>query len=270
MTKNEIHTISIENLTVGYRTRDSKRQLASHMNASLQAAQLTFLLGVNGVGKSTLLRTLSGFLPALEGEVYVKGQPLSAYSKRQLATLISVVLTDRAMIHHFTVRSLVGMGRSPYTDFWGTLSKEDERAVEAAIRQVGIEDLADRMIDTLSDGERQKVMIAKAIAQDTPILFLDEPTAFLDYPSKVEIMLLLRRLCYERSMTIFLSTHDLELALQIADNIWLMTDRGLKIGTPQGLSADGSLSDYFVRPGIEYNAQTMQFKVLKEELRIAK
>ncbi|MBO7372406.1 MAG: ABC transporter ATP-binding protein, partial [Bacteroidales bacterium] len=147
-----------------------------------------------------------------------------------------VVLTEKNNLQNMTVEELVGMGRSPYTGFWGRLRDEDKAKVAQAIDLVGIAELRDRMVQTLSDGERQKVMIAKALAQETPIIFLDEPTAFLDYPSKVEILNLLHKLSQEAGKTIFLSTHDLELALRVADKVWLMTKGGeVKTGSPAKL-----------------------------------
>ena len=163
------------------------------------------------------------------------------------------------------VREMVAMGRSPYTGFWGNLSSEDEQAVDEAIRQVGIQELSRRMVHTLSDGERQKVMISKALAQQTPIIFLDEPTAFLDFPSKVEMMLLLSRLAHTMQKTIFLSTHDLELALQTADRLWLLdkTSEGVTIGTPSELAANGALPRFFSGPGITFDADALRFTISK-------
>jgi len=173
------------------------------------------------------------------------GKKLTDYTDKQLATVIGVVLTEKCSLRNMTVEELVGMGRSPYTGFWGNLSKEDKNTVNDTIELVRIEDLKYRMVHTLSDGERQKVMIAKALAQETPVIFLDEPTAFLDFPSKVEIMQLLHHLSRSTNKTIFLSTHDLELALQIADKIWLMDKaNGVTIGTPEDLSIDGCLSNF--------------------------
>ena len=152
----------------------------------------------------------------MAGEVWIAGKRLSDYADKELARLIGIVLTERCEVTNLSVEELVGLGRSPYTGFWGTLGKEDKRIVSEAIQQVGIAGLSDRMIHTLSDGERQKVMIAKVLAQQTPVILLDEPTAFLDFPSKVEMMRLLRTLAHGLDKTVFLSTHDLELALQIA------------------------------------------------------
>jgi iron complex transport system ATP-binding protein len=164
-----------------------------------------------------------------------------------------------------TVRELVALGRSPYTGFWGTLHDADWQVVDEAINAVRISKLRERMVHTLSDGERQKVMIAKALAQQTPVIFLDEPTAFLDFPSKVEMMQLLRRLAKEEQKTIFLSTHDFELALQVADKLWLMTDE-LHIGTPHELAQSGALAGYVERPGITFDAQTLTVRVNNDKL----
>ena len=174
-----------------------------------------------------------------------------------------MVLTERPDIKGMRVRDMVAMGRSPYTGFWGGLKDDDETAVDEAVKQVGIEALQRRQMDTLSDGERQKVMIAKALAQQTPIIFLDEPTAFLDYPSKVEMLLLLRRLASSMQKTVFLSTHDIELALQTADRLWLMgreTDE-LMIGTPRELATNGALARFFSGPGISFNVESLRFTV---------
>ena len=226
---------------------------------------MTCLLGANGVGKSTLLRTLSAFQPKLSGEIRIQGKEIGSYTDKQLSKVISVVLTEKCDIRNMTSVELIGLGRSPYTGFWGTLSKEDKEVVDHAINLVGISHLAHRMVHTLSDGERQKVMIAKALAQETPVIFLDEPTAFLDFPSKVEMMQLLHQLSRQTDKTIFLSTHDLELALQIADKIWLMDKaNGVTIGTPEDLSLDGTLSSFFARKGIVFDLETGLFRVNNE------
>jgi len=256
-------TIRIEDLSIGYSAKHSDiKVVASHINASIHSAQLTCLLGANGVGKSTLLRTLSAFQPKLSGAIYIQDKEIDDYSAHQLSKVIGVVLTGKVSIQNMSVRELVGLGRSPYTGFWGTLSKDDYLIVDESISMVGINHLKHRMIQTLSDGERQKVMIAKALAQETPIIFLDEPTAFLDFPSKVEMMQLLKRLSREANKTIFLSTHDLELALQLADMLWMMNkEKGLSIGTPKQLATNGVLSDYVERKGITFNKETLGIKI---------
>lgn len=278
----------LKGLTTGYHTKKGDRVVSTNLTASLQAGELTCLLGPNGAGKSTLLRTLAAFQPALAGELLLDGRPLEAFSAQERATRIGVVLTERPDIKGMRVREMVTMGRSPYTGFWGGLSAQDEAAVDEAIRQVGIGNLERRMLHTLSDGERQKVMIAKALAQQTPIIFLDEPTAFLDFPSKVEMLLLLRRLARQMQKTVFLSTHDLELALQTADRLWLMGRQqmndelrmtndtaphsslviphsSLLMGTPRQLADSGDLARFFSGAGITFDAAQLRFNILPSE-----
>lgn len=285
-------TIRLTGLSIGYRGKHSVKCVADGISQAIHSGELTCLLGENGAGKSTLLRTLSGFLSPLAGEISILGRPLSSYKERELATVIGVVLTEKNNLQNMTVRELVGMGRSPYTGFWGRLSADDRRKVDDALSLVGIAALGDRMVQTLSDGERQKVMIAKALAQETPVIFLDEPTAFLDYPSKVEILHLLHRLSREMHKTIFLSTHDLELALQIADRLWLMArrsdsekggsaggsaggqevghrggrkgGRSVTVGTPEDLSLDGTLDTFFRRKGVAFEKQTGLYRIEPE------
>ena len=232
-------TIRLADLAIGYTTRHSVKTVCTGITETIFCGELTCLIGENGAGKSTLLRTLSGFLPPISGEITILDKPLHVYKEKELATVIGVVLTEKSNLQNMTVEELVGMGRSPYTGFWGRLSAEDRAKVGKALEMVGITGLRDRMVQTLSDGERQKVMISKALSQETPIIFLDEPTAFLDYPSKVEILRLLGRLSRDFGKTIFLSTHDLELALRVADRVWLMSKPGrLQTGSPENLVID--------------------------------
>ena len=240
--------IRLDNLSIGYRTKHGAKTVAAGIQAEIRSGELTCLLGANGVGKSTLLRTLSSFQPQLDGHIYIRNKEADEYTDKELARLIGVVLTERPQVQNLSVEDLIGLGRSPYTGFWGTLDKADKTIVRQSARLVGVERLLRRMSDTLSDGERQKVMIAKALAQETPIILLDEPTAFLDFPSKVEIMQLLQGLSRQTGKTIFLSTHDLDLALQLADRVWLMQAGGrLDVGVPEDLALDGTLSRFFVR-----------------------
>lgn len=258
-------TIAIKDLAIGYSGKNSVKVVAKGITDTLRSGYLTCLLGENGAGKSTLLRTLAGFQPALGGEIKIMGKSLKQYRERELATVIGVVLTERTSLQNMTVEELVGMGRSPYTGFWGRLSAGDREMVDYAMHQVGIQPLAGRMVQNLSDGERQKVMIAKALAQETPVIFLDEPTAFLDYPSKVEILHLLHRLAAEMDKTVFLSTHDLELALQMADRLWLMSKgRGVVAGTPEDLAMDGTLDTFFTRKGVVFERVTGLYRVEPE------
>lgn len=260
-------TIEIKALSTGYRGKNNVTVVARDINATIYGGELTCLLGPNGAGKSTLLRTLSAFLPPVSGDISIMGRNLNDYSDKELAKVIGVVLTEKTDLRNMTVEDLVGLGRSPYTGFWGTLQEHDRQTVSEAIEMVGITALKDRMVQTLSDGERQKVMIAKALAQETPVIFLDEPTAFLDFPSKVELMQLLHRLSRTTGKTIFLSTHDLDMALQIADTIWLMDQsKGVFIGTPKELADKGTLQGFFVRKGITFDTESGLFRIDKESV----
>lgn len=254
-------TISLDNITIGY----GKSVVAEGINATLCSGHLTCLLGANGAGKSTLLRTLSAFQPALSGSIKYDDRELDSFSPQERARLIGVVLTDRSKMEYMSVSDLVAMGRMPYTGFWGGIGDEDREIVNEAIDTVGIRNLAVRLVDTLSDGERQKVMIAKALAQQTPVIFLDEPTAFLDFPSKVETMQLLQSLCHDLGKTVFLSTHDVEIALQMADSCWLMekSDSGmlLHIGSPRELADNGVISRFVERKGVVFDKESMAIKI---------
>ena len=257
-------TIELNNLSIGYQTKHGVKTVAKDINGTIKSGELTCLLGANGVGKSTLLRTLSSFQPKTGGEIRLQGKEIAEYSDKQLSRLIGVVLTEKPDVRNMSVQELVSLGRSPYTGFWGSYSKEDLQVVDEAIAMVGIEALGKRMVHTLSDGERQKVMIAKALAQQTPVIFLDEPTAFLDYPSKVEVLQLLSRISREAGKVIFLSTHDVELALQMADTIWLMTSgEKMAIGSPGQLAEQGALGRFIERDGITFDPQTMAIRVTK-------
>ena len=254
--------IELSNLSIGYRQGKNCRTVMQGINAAIEAGRLTCLIGSNGAGKSTLLRTLSAFQPKLGGEIVMNGKEIGSFSPEELARAIGVVLTERPTVQNLTVYEMAAMGRSPYTGFFGRLSDEDRRIVDESLRMVGIEHLAQRMAGTLSDGERQKMMTAKALAQQTGIIYLDEPTSFLDYGSKVDTLQMLRRLCHEESKTIFLSTHDLELALQIADELWVMSPDGIKTGSPRELAADGTLSHFIDKSGIRFNAETMTIRIV--------
>lgn len=208
--------INLSQLSVGY---SLSHPVISDINLELRSGQLACLIGENGIGKSTLLKTLTGFLPKLKGSLLLGDRDIESFSQRELARQVSIVLTQKPDVQNLTIEEIIGLGRSPYTGFFGRLRTEDRKIVDDAIVTMGIEKLRGRMIQTLSDGERQKVMIAKALAQETPIILLDEPTAFLDFPSKAETFQSLQRMAHERDKLILLSTHDLELAVRFADSL---------------------------------------------------
>ena len=232
--------IELQHLTVGY----GEKAILSDINQSLREGQMVCLLGANGVGKSTLLRTLAGFLPPLSGKVMLEGRDLLSFSLSERSRAVSVVLTERVEVPYMKVEDLVGMGRSPYTGFFGTLTKEDKTIIGEAIELVGITDLAGRTIDTLSDGERQKALLAKALAQQTPIILLDEPTAFLDFHAKISTLRLMLRLAHETNKTILLSTHDVGMALRLSDVLWIVQDGQISTGTTASLTENGVLKDF--------------------------
>lgn len=232
--------IELQHLTVGY----GEQAVLSDINQTIRAGQMVCLLGANGVGKSTILRTLAGFQPPLSGKVLLEGRDLLSLSVSQRSRAVSVVLTERVEVPYMKVKDLVGMGRSPYTGFFGTLGEEDRKIVAEAIEMVGIADLAERTIDTLSDGERQKALLAKALAQQTPVILLDEPTAFLDFHAKASTLRLLLRLAHETNKTILLSTHDVEMALRLSDMLWIVHDGKIHSGTTASLTEENILQSF--------------------------
>jgi len=249
--------IELQHLTVGY----GDRAVLSDINLTLKAGQMVCLLGSNGVGKSTLLRTLVGFIPPLSGKVLLQGRDLLSLSLSERSRSVSVVLTERVEVPYMKVADLVGMGRSPYTGFFGTLSEEDRAIIDEAIEMVGIASLAERTIDTLSDGERQKAMLAKALAQQTPVILLDEPTAFLDFHAKASTLRLMLRLAHETNKTIFLSTHDVEMAIQLSDALWIIQDDMIHAGTTTSLTEDGTLQHFLQAEGIIYDTKEHTLKI---------
>ncbi len=256
-------TLSASGLQIGYRLKGGKVNCVhSNLELSLCRGEVTCLLGLNGAGKSTLIRTLCGFQPALGGELKLLGRELSSFTQRDISRTIGVVLTEKSNAGGVTVYDLVTLGRHPHTGFFGSLSAEDHSVVEESLRAVGIEHKSANFVAELSDGERQKVMIAKALAQQCPIIILDEPTAFLDITSRIETMVLLRRLASEQGKTILLSTHDLDMAIQLGDTLWLQKKGDpLYCGTPEDLILSGRLSTFFNRDEIALDISTGKLNI---------
>lgn len=247
--------LTLHALTTGYR----HAIISQHLNATLPQGTLTALLGTNGAGKSTLLRTLARFQPPLAGSISWQGTDTAQLSARQLARTMSVVLTFKPEAEALTAAEVVEMGRIPYTTMLSATTEADRQAVEQAMQLTRTTPFAHRPISTLSDGERQRVFIAKALAQNTPVILLDEPTAFLDFPAKIATMRLLKRLAHDAQKTILLSTHDVELALHMADNLWLLNQQTLTSGSPQLLAANGCIGRFFNTEGVQFDAATMRF-----------
>ncbi len=216
----EEYYLSFHNLSIGYVSRKGVKCLAKELNGHLERGMLTCLIGLNGSGKSTLLRTLDGYQKPLKGEVLIEGKSLKSYSPRELAKRIGIVLTEKIPAEALTVYDIVSMGRLPYTGFLGKMRTEDTEMVNMALEKVKMTDFGQRRYYELSDGERQKVLIAKAIAQQTKVILLDEPLSFLDYPSKNSVLDLLYQMAHEDNLSILMSIHDLDLVYRWADCIW--------------------------------------------------
>jgi iron complex transport system ATP-binding protein len=226
-------------LGIGYSERNNQKLLHRHLNLVLKPGELICMMGPNGAGKSTLLKTLAGFIPLQEGNAYINDRSILSLKEKDISQMVSVVLTEKLTIEDFTVRQLVSLGRYPYTGFFGRLTDEDQNIIDLAIAETGLELFTDRKLSQLSDGEKQKAMIAKALAQETPIMILDEPTAFLDLPGRIEIMRLLRQLTVNKNKGILVTTHDLEQTLRFADKLWLIAQgKEMVCGAPEGILFD--------------------------------
>lgn len=255
--------LQLTNLSTGHGHRCTGHGLSGR----LRRATLAALLGVNGCGKSTLLRTVAGLLPPFPqpegpaGEVPIRlyGRPLTDFAPRDLARTVSIVLTERPVAEGLTVRDVVETGRIPYSTLLSRFSAEDVRFVERALERTGTTHLAHRPLRSLSDGERQRVFVAKALAQDTPVILLDEPSAFLDFPSKIELFRLLRRLAHEEGKAILMSTHDVEPALQLADQLWLLRPDALHCGSAGELAEAGLIGRFFDKDGLRFDAAQRRF-----------
>jgi len=256
-------TLRIEGLSIGYRRpRGPVFTVAEGIDAAVAAGECVCLVGPNGAGKSTLLKTLAGMLRPLGGRVLVGGEEVHGLPPRELARRLGVVLTDRVQAGTLSAFALVALGRYPYTGWTGRLTPHDEERVSQALEAVGVAELALRSVLELSDGERQKVMIARALAQDPDLMILDEPTAFLDLPRRVEALRLLRNLAHRESKAILLSTHDLDLALRTADRIWVLSrSGGLRSGVPEDLVLDGAFEKAFQSEGVAFDRETGSFRV---------
>lgn len=252
---------AIDALQIGY----GRRVLSTLDQVKVEPGEFICLLGRNGQGKSTLLRTLAGFIPAIGGEVRLADRPVRAWPAAERARKVAVVLTDRPQVGALRVRELVEMGRQPYTGWTGALSDEDRAIATEALKQVEGDHLRDRFVNSLSDGERQRVMIARALAQRPQVMLLDEITAFLDLPSRVTITATLRRIAHETGLSIILSSHDLELSLNAADRIWLLPGGGRFIdGAPEDVALSGAIGDAFNQANLVFSLQSGRFETRGE------
>lgn len=241
-------------LSVGYRKGNLVTTILSGLDLELKCGTVVALVGANGIGKSTLLRTITGDQPSLSGTVLIDGTPIHEIGRKQMSLLMSIVTTERTHTGGLTVRELVSLGRQPYTGFLGILDRNDRRVINEAMKAAGISHKAHSYVAELSDGERQKAMIAKALAQETPIIILDEPTAFLDVESRMETMLLLYRLAHDRNKAVLLSSHDLSQSMMLADELWLVThDRRLLTGCTEDLALSGAMDSIFSSENVRFD-----------------
>lgn len=252
--------LTTRDLAVGYRSGKRQVTLLEGLDLVLERGKLVALLGQNGAGKSTLLRSLTGDDSPLAGNVSLNGKDISTISQRDRSRLIGLVSTERIMAGALTVTELVALGRHPHTGFLGRLDDDDRDVVQQAIDDAGIAAKAGEYLASLSDGERQKAMIAKALAQETPVIVLDEPTAFLDVSSRIETMRLLHKLAHERNVAVLLSSHDISQSLMLSDELWLITaDRKVMTGEPRQLIEQGAMDLLFNNPEIHFNNQLLDY-----------
>ncbi len=256
--------LQIENLMIGYPQGRDKKIVAQDINVDLHSGELVCLLGPNGAGKSTLMRTISGSQQPLAGQVFLEDQLIHSLTARQLSKKLSLVLTERVHAGMLTAYEVVALGRYPHTNWAGKLTSKDHEIIQWSIDMTGANELAGRTLGELSDGERQKIMVARALAQEPEIMILDEVTAFLDLPRRVEIMQLLRKLAHETEKAILLSTHDMDLALRSADRIWLLPKGGqLHVGAPEDLVLNGTFEKAFTSEGVSFNRFSGSFQMQK-------
>ncbi len=257
--------LTTRGLSVGYHQNGRIHSLQKELNLSLYEGDLVCLIGPNGCGKSTLIRTLAGIQKPLEGHVAVNGKEIQTLTNAEKSKFLSVVLTEKTVVDQITVEEIAALGRYNVTNWLGTLSPHDKEKISQSIKAVHLEGLSNRAYSTLSDGERQRAFIAKALASDASVMLLDEPTAHLDIVNRVEILSLLKRLTRQMGHTVLVSTHELDLAMQLADLIWVMLPDGpMRSGTPEEIMHSGILDSVFGNASIQFNPGLGSFTIRKK------
>lgn len=255
MNREAEHIISLDSFAIGHHREQA---LLSQLNLSVSRGEMVALIGRNGTGKSTLLKSMIGLLTPLDGLCLLDGRPLDEYSLPQRARKVSFVSSHLAHLPALSVGELLALGRMPYTGWMGRLTREDREMIQRALDEVQLSTFGDRKMDCLSDGERQRAMIARAFVQDTPLMILDEPTAFLDIPNTYDLVQLLSGF-RDRGRSIVYSTHDLETAMQCADKMWVIHEGGIFEGAPEDLGLSGLFNELFAASGITYDEQAQSF-----------
>ena len=260
MTEHKSHIVlSTSNLSVGYSSKKGSHEVFKNINVKLKKGQLVGLVGRNGIGKSTLLRTLSKMQARLKGDIFLENQNIDVYSRNDLAKIISLVLTERIPASNLNVYELIALGRQPYTNWIGKLLNEDLEHIKDALNQSHLSELAEQRCDKLSDGQLQRAMICRALAQNTDVIILDEPTAHLDVQHKIETFRLLKKIAHTLNKAILISTHEIQLATQMADEMWLMTDDEIISGKPSELIESDQINLIFDSNSIFFDKETKQF-----------
>jgi iron complex transport system ATP-binding protein len=255
------HIIKTANLSIGYTSKKQVSVIASDLSINLEAGNLVCLLGKNGIGKSTLLRTLTKVQPALSGEIFIDSKNLDSLTNIELSKIMSLVLTERLPDSSLTVFELVALGRQPFTNWIGYLTNNDMKIIQTAFEKTNTKHLMNSKCYELSDGQLQKVLIARALSQDTPVIVLDEPTAHLDLHHTVNTFSLLKNLASEFNKTIIVSTHEANLALQLADELWLMSTSSFISGKTDALIENNELDKLFDSDLISFNKTLKQFAI---------
>lgn len=257
--------LKLSDVSIGYLRKNGQVIVQSDLNLTADKGELIVLIGKNGCGKSTLLRSIACMQPIFNGTIHLDGSDLASITPRKRAKLLSVVLTGQQQVASFSVKELISIGRDPYTGWLGSLTEKDEEIITEAIRLTYLEGFEERKIDELSDGERQRVFIARALAQDTPVILLDEPTSHLDLPNRINILLLLQKLARDTGKTVLISTHELETAMQVADKLWLMEQQqGVIVGVPEDMVLNGSFDKVFHHKSYEFDKEFGSFVVQKQ------
>lgn len=264
MVKSIQHTVlKTKNLSIGYFTKNMQTVIASSITIELNQGELIGLVGANGIGKSTLLRTLTKVQKPLSGDILINGRNLSQFKSKELAKALSIVLTEQVASKNLSVFELVALGRQPYTNWVGNLSDNDISIVNNALDQTNIVELKLKKCFELSDGQLQKVMIARALAQDTDLIILDEPTTHLDMYHKAYVLKLLQNLVKKTNKTILFSSHEIDLAIQLCDKLIVMTDDSIVIDSPCNLIKKGAFNNLFPEDLIVFDEKTGSFKIKK-------
>ena len=257
--------LSLHSLKIGYTSGKHKKVILPSLDATAKRGELIAVIGRNGIGKSTLLRTLTGLHPSLGGEILFSGKNIHEYSRMELALKVGWLSTETVKVSNMRVYDLVALGRFPHLNWIGKIDSENHKAILDALEKTSMSGFGNSFVSEISDGERQKAMIARILAQDTGVMILDEPTAFLDIGSKLEILQLMHFLSHKSGKTIIFSTHDLNMAISQSDKIWLILEKNLLEGAPEDLMIEGAFDHLFDSSHVQFNSENGTFSLKSDE-----